>query len=84
MKIYTVGGFNEVGKNMTVVDLGDDVIIFDAGLFLPAVVELQEEEMQPENLGHHDAVAEITNTVSDEKPKNQNNVDEAKKLGLIK
>ncbi|MFH1608346.1 MAG: RNase J family beta-CASP ribonuclease [archaeon] len=49
MKIYTVGGFNEVGKNMTVVDLGDDAIIFDAGLYLPAVIELQEEEMQPES-----------------------------------
>ncbi len=44
MKIYTVGGYNEVGKNMTVIDLGDDAIMLDAGLFLPAVVELQEEE----------------------------------------
>lgn len=44
MEIYTVGGYNEVGKNMTVVDLGDDAVIFDAGLYLPAVVELQEEE----------------------------------------
>ena len=48
MKIYTVGGFNEVGKNMTVVETGDDAIIFDAGIYLPAVVELQEEEVQPE------------------------------------
>ena len=48
MNIYTIGGFNEVGKNMTVVDLGDDVIILDAGVFLPALVELQEEEVQPE------------------------------------
>ena len=44
MDIYTVGGYNEVGKNMTVLDLGEDAIIFDAGLYLPAVVELQEEE----------------------------------------
>lgn len=44
MEIYTIGGFNEVGKNMTVVDLGDDAIMFDCGLYLPAVVELQEEE----------------------------------------
>lgn len=48
MKIHTIGGFNEVGKNMTIVDLGDDAIIFDAGLYLPAVIELQEEEVQPE------------------------------------
>ncbi|MFH1787549.1 MAG: MBL fold metallo-hydrolase [archaeon] len=48
MEIHTIGGFNEVGKNMTLVDLGDDAVIFDCGLFLPAVVELQEEEIQPE------------------------------------
>ena len=46
MKIYTVGGYNEVGKNMTVIDLGDDAIMIDAGFFLPAIVELQEEEHQ--------------------------------------
>ena len=44
MDVYTIGGYNEVGKNMTVIDLGDDVIIFDAGLYLPAIVELQEQE----------------------------------------
>ncbi|MBT3691372.1 RNase J family beta-CASP ribonuclease [archaeon] len=44
MKIYTIGGFNEVGKNMTAVDLGEDVILFDCGLFLPPIVELEEAE----------------------------------------
>jgi ribonuclease J len=44
IKIYPVGGFNEVGKNMTAVDLGEDVIIFDGGLFLPPIVELEESE----------------------------------------
>jgi len=44
MKIYTIGGFTEVGKNMTVVDMGDDAVIFDAGVYLPALIELQEEE----------------------------------------
>ena len=44
MEIHTIGGFNEVGKNMTVVKIGEDAIIFDAGLYMPAVVELQEEE----------------------------------------
>ena len=44
MKIYGVGGFNEVGKNMTAIDLGDDVILFDCGLFLPPIVELEEAE----------------------------------------
>ncbi len=44
IKIYPIGGFNEVGKNMTAVDLGEDVIIFDGGLFLPPIVELEESE----------------------------------------
>lgn len=44
MRIYTVGGYSEVGKNMTVVDLGKDAVIFDAGLYLPPIVALQERE----------------------------------------
>lgn len=44
MEIFTIGGYNEVGKNMTVVDTGEDAFIFDFGVFLPAIVELQERE----------------------------------------
>ncbi|MDP2925801.1 MAG: RNase J family beta-CASP ribonuclease [Nanoarchaeota archaeon] len=44
MKLYSIGGYDEVGKNMTAVDLGEDVIIFDCGLFLPPIVELEESE----------------------------------------
>jgi len=44
MKIYGIGGYNEVGKNMTAVELKDDVIIFDCGLFLPPIVELEEAD----------------------------------------
>ncbi len=44
MKIFGIGGFSEVGKNMTVVDLGEDAIIFDCGIFLPPIVELEEVE----------------------------------------
>jgi ribonuclease J len=44
MRIYTIGGFNEVGKNMTAVDLGEDVILFDCGLHLPPIMELEENE----------------------------------------
>jgi len=44
MKIYTIGGYSEVGKNMTVVDLGEDAVIFDAGLYLPPIVALEERE----------------------------------------
>jgi ribonuclease J len=44
MEVFTIGGFNEVGKNMTVVNTGEDVFIFDLGVFLPAIVQLQESE----------------------------------------
>jgi ribonuclease J len=46
MEICTIGGFEEVGKNMTAVKIGDDVIIFDSGVYLPALVEFQEQETQ--------------------------------------
>lgn len=46
MEICTVGGFEEVGKNMTAVKIKDDVILFDCGIFLPPVIELQEQENQ--------------------------------------
>ena len=44
MEICTIGGYEEVGKNMTAVKVGDDVIIFDAGIYLPPLIELQEQE----------------------------------------
>ncbi|MDD5193754.1 MAG: RNase J family beta-CASP ribonuclease [Candidatus Nanoarchaeia archaeon] len=44
MKIFGIGGFSEVGKNMTAVELKDDVFLFDCGLFLPPIVELEESE----------------------------------------
>jgi ribonuclease J len=44
MEICTVGGYEEVGKNMTAVKIGDDVIIIDAGVYLPALMEQEETE----------------------------------------
>jgi ribonuclease J len=49
MEICTIGGYEEVGKNMTAVKIGEDVILFDGGIFLPAVIELQEESGQRYN-----------------------------------
>ena len=47
MKIHTVGGYNEVGKNMTAIEINNDIIVLDCGLFLPAVIDLQESERNP-------------------------------------
>ncbi len=51
MKIHTIGGYNEVGKNMTALETGDDVVLFDSGLFLPAIVEVAERERNPTEKG---------------------------------
>jgi len=44
MEICSIGGYEEVGKNMTAVKIGDDVIIIDAGVYLPALMEQEEAE----------------------------------------
>ena len=44
MRVFTIGGYSEVGKNMTAVEVGEDVFLFDAGLHLPPIVELEERE----------------------------------------
>lgn len=51
MNLHTIGGYNEVGKNMTALEVGDDVIIFDLGLYLPAIVGVQEKEKIPTEKG---------------------------------
>lgn len=47
MKIHTIGGYSEVGKNMTAIETGNDVILFDCGLFMPAIVGVAEREKSP-------------------------------------
>src|SRR3989344_4628150 len=51
MIIHTIGGYNEVGKNMTALELGEDVLVFDSGLFLPAIVDVAEREKIPTEKG---------------------------------
>ena len=48
IKLFTIGGYNEVGKNMTALQVDDDVFLFDCGLYLPPIVEMQEQEIQKE------------------------------------
>ena len=44
MEICTVGGYNEVGRNMTAVKFGDKAVIFDMGLHIEKVVNHEDEE----------------------------------------
>ena len=44
MKFYSVGGFNEVGKNMSAVEVGNEVVIMDMGYLMDKIVTLDEED----------------------------------------
>jgi ribonuclease J len=44
IEICTVGGYSEVGANMTAVRVDNEVILFDMGFNLPEIIRLQEEE----------------------------------------
>ncbi len=47
LKIHGVGGYDEVGKNMTAIEHKEDVLLCDAGLYLPAVINVSEREKIP-------------------------------------
>ena len=36
LKIIPLGGLNEIGKNMTVIEYGNDIVVIDCGLAFPA------------------------------------------------
>jgi len=44
IQFKTVGGFSEVGKNMSILKIGNDAIALDMGLYLPPIVELENRK----------------------------------------
>ncbi len=44
MKVYAIGGYNEVGKNMTAVEVDGEVVIFDMGYSMEKIVSMEDEE----------------------------------------
>ena len=46
IEVCTVGGFSEIGANMTAVRVGDEVVLFDMGFNLPEIIRLQENDSQ--------------------------------------
>ena len=44
IEIFAVGGYGEVGKNMTAVKIDEEIVIFDMGLHLPNYIRYTEEE----------------------------------------
>lgn len=44
IEIKAIGGYAEVGKNMTAIKVDDEVVIIDMGLHLPNYIKITEEE----------------------------------------
>ncbi len=44
IEICAIGGYGEVGRNMTAVKIDDEVVVFDMGLHLPNYIKYTEEE----------------------------------------
>lgn len=44
VEIYAIGGYNEVGKNMTAVRVDNEIIILDMGLHLPNYINFTKDE----------------------------------------
>ncbi len=45
VEIAAVGGWGEVGRNMTAVKVDNEIVIFDMGIHLPNYIKLTEEEI---------------------------------------
>ncbi len=56
IKVCAVGGYNEVGKNMTAVKIDNEVIILDMGFYLPKIVSFEEEGGHRKNLTSKDLI----------------------------
>ncbi len=44
MKIHAIGGYNEVGKNMTCIEAGGEAVILDMGIHLENYIKYTEDE----------------------------------------
>src|SRR3989344_7212478 len=50
IEVCSIGGYSEVGKNMTALKIDNEVVIFDMGIFLPAIINYEEEGNDRSNL----------------------------------
>jgi ribonuclease J len=66
LEICAVGGYSEVGANMTAVRVGEEVILFDMGYNIQEVIKLQEEETNKSKLSSDQMIA--AGAVPNDKP----------------
>ncbi len=50
MKFYAIGGFKEVGKNMTAIEVNGEVVIFDMGVSMEHLIDLSARGLEYEKL----------------------------------
>ena len=50
LEIIPIGGYNEVGKNMTVIKSGNESVILDMGFHLPSLIGFEEQGGDRKNL----------------------------------
>ena len=43
MNIYAVGGYDQIGGNMSVVEVGDEAVILDMGLYLEPYIQYTDD-----------------------------------------
>ncbi|MBS3163037.1 RNase J family beta-CASP ribonuclease [Candidatus Woesearchaeota archaeon] len=56
IEFCAIGGYSEIGMNMCAVKVGNEVVIFDMGFYLPEVIRLQDEEIVKTNLSRNDLI----------------------------
>ncbi|PIN79560.1 ribonuclease J [Candidatus Woesearchaeota archaeon CG10_big_fil_rev_8_21_14_0_10_34_8] len=44
IKIHTLGGYDEIGKNMTAVEIDNEIIVLDMGLYLDNYIKAQDND----------------------------------------
>lgn len=54
IQLCSVGGYNEVGKNMTALKIDNEALILDMGLYLPKIINYEEEII---NLSSNELIA---------------------------
>ena len=70
MKFGFIGGYSEVGKNMTLVEVNNEIVIIDMGLYLPPVVGYEEGD--PRDLTREDLIR--IGAIPDDNKVNKENV----------